>query len=321
MTAQQKQPQVKRPPKLNISGWINLDKPAGVTSTDMVNKIRRTLNAAKAGHGGTLDPLATGILPIALGEATKALHYVTDTDKTYLFTITWGEERTTDDGEGSVTHTSDTRPTEDQIRAALPGFIGTIMQMPPKFSALKVDGERAYDLARQGVEFELQPREVTITDLTLISTTKDTATLSCTCGKGTYIRSIGRDLARILGTVGYISALRRTRVGGFDEKSSISLDKFLESAVSSPPHSVVLPIAAGLDDIPALPLQGSEAARLKQGQAVELVSRTDVERLVSAGLDPRLTNDTLALATLNGQAVALLSVTGPRLQPVRVFNI
>lgn len=314
------QPQ-KKTPKLNISGWINLDKPAGVTSTDMVNKIRRTLNAAKAGHGGTLDPLATGILPIALGEATKVLHYVTDTMKEYEFTLTWGEQRDTDDSEGKVIATSPVRPTADALTALLPKFVGEISQMPPKYSALKVDGERAYDLAREGVEFELKPRTVFIESLTLISTTPDTATLNCRCGKGTYIRSIARDLGELLGTKAYISALRRKMVGSFSENTAISLDKFLSDVANSAPHSVVLPIGAALDDIPALPLNQAEAARLKQGQTLELVSRLDVERLSKVGLDPRITNDTLALASLNDTPVALLSVTGPRLQPVRVFNL
>lgn len=315
------QPQ-KKIPKLNINGWINLDKPAGVTSTDMVNAVRKLLNAAKAGHGGTLDPLATGILPIALGEATKTLHYVTDTEKTYIFAITWGEARNTDDAEGTTIETSDVRPDDAAIRAALPAFIGDIMQLPPKFSALKVAGERAYNLARAGTEFTLEPRPVHISTLALISTTKDTATLSCTCGKGTYIRSLARDLAEKLGTKGYISALRRTKVGAFDEKTAISLDKLRENVQEIPPQAIVLPLEQALDDIPALLLTQGEVARIKSGQALELLARADVERLTSCGLDPRVTNDALAFAlSPEKRAVALLSVTGPKITPVRVFNI
>jgi tRNA pseudouridine55 synthase len=307
--------------KLNINGWINLDKPVGLTSNDALIRVRHLLGAAKAGHGGTLDPLATGVLPIALGEATKILHYVTDTMKTYEFTITWGEQRDTDDNEGKIIATSENRPTAEQITRALPAFIGGIMQLPPKYSALKVDGERAYDLARAGTEFELKPRPVFIESLTLKSTTPETATLSCHCGKGTYVRSIARDLAEALGTKGYISALRRTLVAGFDEISAISLDKLTELVASSAPTDVVLPLGAGLDDIPALQTTQAEAVRLKQGQAIELVSRADVDRLIKAGLDPRITDDSLALATFGEQPVALLSATGPRLQPVRVFNL
>ena len=314
-------PQHKRPPKLHLNGWINLDKPAGVTSTDMVNKIRKTLNAAKAGHGGTLDPLATGILPIALGEATKMLHYVTDTMKTYEFTVTWGQARDTDDNEGAVIAESPTRPTAEQITAALSPFIGNIMQTPPRFSALKVGGERAYNLARAGEDFTLAPRPVFVESLVLLSHTTDTATLRCRCGKGTYIRSIARDLAESLGTKGYISALRRTQVGCFNEKTAISLDKFLENALGSPAQTVLLPLRQALDDIPALNLSQTEAARLRQGQALELVSRADVVRLSEVGLDPRITDDTLALAIHDNKEVALLSATGPRLIPVRVFNI
>jgi tRNA pseudouridine55 synthase len=312
----------RRPKPLNINGWINLDKPAGVTSTDMVTAVKRALNAAKAGHAGTLDPLATGILPIALGEATKTLYYVTDTIKGYTFTIQWGEARDTDDAEGKPIATSDTRPDDTAIRAALPAFIGNIMQLPPKFSALKINGERAYDLARAGTEFTLEPRPVHIESLELIATTPDTATLTCVCGKGTYVRSIARDLAEKLGTKGYISALRRTRVGCFTETTAISLAHLREIALEQPPQAFVLSVGQALDDIPALTLTQPEAVRIKSGNAVDLVSRLDVERLTRAGLDPRLTNDTLVLAKDgNGHDLALLSVTGPRISPVRVFNL
>jgi tRNA pseudouridine55 synthase len=316
-----KSPQTPKKKRDLINGWINLDKPAGMTSTDAVTQVRRILNAAKAGHGGTLDPLATGILPIALGEATKILPYVTDSLKAYNFTVMWGEQRDTDDLEGKVIATSDVRPTRDAILAALPRFVGKIQQIPPKYSALKVNGERAYDLARDGVDFTLPPREVFVESLTLTTLTPDTATLTCHCGKGTYIRSIARDLASMLGTKAYVANLRRLMVGSFHESCAISLDKLAESVANSAPHSVVLPLGAALDDIPALQLTPGEAVRLKQGQALELVTRADVERLTRIGLDPRITNDTLALATSNDTPLALLSATGPRLLPVRVFNL
>ncbi len=303
-----------------ITGWINLDKPVGVTSTDMVTAVKRALNAAKAGHAGTLDPLATGILPIALGEATKTLYYVTDTMKAYTFTITWGEQRDTDDLEGKVIATSNNRPTDAQITASLPDFIGHIMQTPPQYSAIKINGERAYDLARAGQVVEIAAREIYIETLTLVSTTPDTATLSCTCGKGTYVRSIARDLAEKLGTKGYISALRRTRVGCFAEKNAISLDNLREKLAQTPYQEIVLPLGQALDDIPALQLNQTEAARISSGNPVDLLTRADVDRLIRVGLDPRITNDTLAMAKIGERDVALLSVTGAHLIPVRVFN-
>ncbi len=313
-------PRPPRPKPLNITGWINLDKPVGVTSTDMVTAVKRLLNAAKAGHAGTLDPLATGILPIALGEATKTLYYVTDTMKAYTFTITWGEQRDTDDREGQVIATSQNRPTPDQITALLPNFIGNIMQTPPQYSAVKINGERAYALARAGQTVEIAPREIYIETLTLEDTTADTATLSCTCGKGTYVRSIARDMAEKLGTKGHISALRRTRVGCFNEKNAISLDSLREKMAQHTPQEIVLPLGQALDDIPALQLNQTEAARISSGNPVDLLTRADVDRLTLAGLDPRLTDDTLALAKRDNRDVALLSVTGARLTPVRVFN-
>jgi tRNA pseudouridine55 synthase len=306
---------------LVINGWINLDKPAGVTSTDMVTAVKRALNAAKAGHAGTLDPLATGILPIALGEATKVLPYVTDSLKTYDFTITWGQARDTDDAEGKILAETPARPTEASIRAALPAFIGDIMQIPPKYSALKINGERAYDLARAGVDFTLPPRPVYIESLDLLATTPDTARLVCTCGPGTYVRGIARDLAQKLGTLGFITALRRTRVGCFHEQTAISLDKLRENALEQAPHTIVLPLARALDDIPALTFTPTEAARIQSGNALDWVARTDVARLIAAGLDPQITNDTLALGQNQaGETLALLSVTGPKISTVRVFN-
>ena len=200
-------------PKLAISGWIALDKPYGMTSTQAVGKVRWLFNAEKAGHGGTLDPLATGLLPIALGEATKTVQWAMDGRKTYRFTATWGAETNTDDLEGQITQRSDKRPDQAEIEALLPRFIGTIMQAPPAFSAIKIDGERAYDLARAGEVVEIKQREVHVEALKLLETTEDKADFEINCGKGTYIRSLARDMGRILGCFAHVSALRRTQVG------------------------------------------------------------------------------------------------------------
>jgi tRNA pseudouridine55 synthase len=211
-------------PKQKVDGWVVLDKPLGMGSTQAVGRVRWLFTAAKAGHGGTLDPLATGVLPIALGEATKTVPFVMDGRKEYRFTLRFGQARSTDDGEGAVTATSDDRPSDEAIRAALPRFTGCFEQMPPAFSALKIGGQRAYDLARAGQAVDLKPRAVTIDRLELLSRPDaDHADFVVTCGKGTYIRSLGRDLARALGTVGHLSALRRTAVGPFREELAISL--------------------------------------------------------------------------------------------------
>ena len=211
-----------------VHGWVVLDKPYGVGSTPMVGKVRWLFSAAKAGHAGTLNPLATGILPIALGEATKTVPFMMDAAKSYTFQITWGETRSTQDAEGEVTATSDIRPTSDEITATLPQFIGDIEQIPPKFSAIKIDGERAYDLARAGGVVEIKSRPVRVDKFALIAATEDTATFDVDCGKGTYIRSLARDLAAVLGTCGYVSVLRRTRVGPFTLEESITLDELTQ---------------------------------------------------------------------------------------------
>jgi len=208
-----------------VHGWVVLDKPYGVGSTPMVGKVRWLFSAAKAGHAGTLDPLATGILPIALGEATKTVPFMMAAKKSYQFEITWGETRTTQDAEGEVIATSDVRPSQVDIEAALSEFIGEIEQVPPKFSAIKIDGKRAYDLARSGEAVEIKPRPVQVDKFTLTDCTEDTATFDVDCGKGTYIRSLARDLAAVLGACGYVSVLRRTRVGPFTLAQSITLDE------------------------------------------------------------------------------------------------
>lgn len=297
-----------------VDGWVNLDKPFDMTSTEAVNRVRRLLDAQKAGHAGTLDPLATGVLPIALGEATKTIPFAQDAEKTYSFTIRWGEERTTDDAEGEVSATSDVRPTDDAIRAILPRFTGIITQVPPRFSAIKVDGQRAYDLARAGEDVQLEARETEINHLELLENSPEGAKFLCRCGKGTYMRSLARDMARALGTVGHIADLRRERVGGFISQNAISLAKLEEN-----PHIALLPVETVLDDIPALALNEREAARLKNGQTLSFIARPDMERLLRAGLD--LEETATALATYEGKPIALVTVDGANVQPTRVLNL
>lgn len=298
-----------------VNGWINLDKPLGLTSTQAIGKLRRLYTPQKIGHAGTLDPLATGILPIAMGEATKTIPYIQDAAKTYEFTVTWGQQRSTDDAEGEIIATSDSRPNEASIIAALPAFIGEIEQTPPQFSAIKIDGQRAYDMARAGQHVAIKSRTVSIQSLDLISADTHTATLRMVCGKGTYVRSLARDLALKLGTCGYVSALRRTAVGCFSTHSAISLailDKMHDSAAVS---KALLPIESALDDILALPISEKEAALLRNGRALSFVSRADFHRL--DGLDTG--ND--ILATCNDKPVAIVSVSKATVKPARVFNI
>ena len=256
-----------------ISGWIALDKPYGMTSTQAVGKVRWVFNAAKAGHGGTLDPLATGLLPIALGEATKTVQWAMDGRKHYRFTATWGAETNTDDLEGQVTATSDRRPTKAEIEASIPQFIGTIMQAPPAFSAIKIDGERAYDLARAGEVVEMKLREVHVEALTLVEATESQAIFEIECGKGTYIRSLARDMGRLLGCYAHVSALRRLKVGGLLEAQMISLDMLEKMAIDGSSEALqkaLLPLETVLDGIPALAVLDNDAARLRQGQPVLL---------------------------------------------------
>jgi tRNA pseudouridine55 synthase len=252
-----------------VHGWLVLDKPLGLTSTQALGKSRRFLGGKKVGHGGTLDPLATGILPLAFGEATKLIPYVMDGDKAYDFTIRWGEERSTDDAEGEVIARSDARPTESAIREAMPHFLGKISQVPPIFSAIKLDGERAYDLARAGATPEMKPREVVIHGLELLGVEgQDLAHFRVSCGKGMYVRALARDLARFLGTYGFIAALRRTKVGPFTLKDAISLEKLEELSHKGDALTALLALRAALDDIPGLQLDASEAQRLRNGQSV-----------------------------------------------------
>lgn len=319
-----------------VSGWVNLDKPLELGSTQAVGKIRRLLNAQKAGHAGTLDPLASGILPIALGEATKTIPYIQDALKTYEFTVTWGAQTTTDDLEGEIIATSDKRPTNEEIEAILPQFLGDIEQVPPQFSAVKIDGKRAYDIARAGDTAAIQPRFVYIDSIQIIEASSrqksgsgatnspipafaGMTTFRMTCGKGTYVRALARDMAIALGTVGHVSALRRTAVGPFTEKNSISLAKLEEMSDIAARVAELLPLETALDDIPALAIKADETAKLRSGQALSFISRPDFERLSKAGLGNKET--VTALALFDDRAVALVEVKGPNIKPVRVLNV
>src|ERR1700743_3499328 len=260
--------------KRDVHGWVVLDKPIGMTSTHAVAVVKRLFSAKRAGHAGTLDPLASGGLPIAIGEATKTVPFVMDGRKRYRFTVTWGEERDTDDTEGRVVRTSDLRPSPEAIKALLPQFTGVIEQIPPQYSAIKVQGERAYDLARDGETVELKPRPVEIHELTLTEQTDNrNSVFEAECGKGTYVRALARDLGRILGCFGHISALRRTMVGPFDENDMIPLEELeaLCDRAASGEGSLADALVGGesaLDDIPALAVTRADAARLHRGQAV-----------------------------------------------------
>jgi tRNA pseudouridine55 synthase len=256
-----------------LDGWLILDKPAGPTSTDMVNRVRRRFDARKAGHGGTLDPLATGVLPIAFGAATKTVPYVMDGTKLYRFTLRFGTARDTDDADGQIVATCEARPADEAIRAALPAFCGEIMQVPPAFSAIKVAGERAYDLARAGQAPELPPRPARVDRFELIERPDaDTAIFEVASGKGVYMRSLARDLARAVGSVGHIAALRRLRVGPFTEAQAFVLDNLPEAEDTAPASpDLLLPVATALADIPALALTAAEAAELSHGRALGLV--------------------------------------------------
>jgi tRNA pseudouridine55 synthase len=292
-----------------VDGWVILDKPVGLGSTPAVSRVRRLFGAQKAGHGGTLDPLASGVLPIALGEATKTVPFVMDGRKEYRFTLRFGQARSTEDAEGEVTVTSDLRPTDEAIRGALAAFVGEVEQVPPAFSALKIEGKRAYDLARAGEPVALKPRRVLIERLELLGRPDaDHADFVVSCGKGTYIRSLGRDLALSLGTVGYLSALRRTAVGPFREEAAISLPK-LEALGHIPALlGALAPVATALDDIPALALTEAQADRLRQGQPV----------LLTRDAPP---SGALLRAETGSRLVALVRSDGASLQPVRVFNL
>lgn len=299
-----------------IHGWLIVDKPAGLSSNAVVGKVRRATGAQKVGHGGTLDPLATGVLPLALGEATKTVSYVMDGAKIYRFAIRFGEERNTDDAEGSVTETSEARPETAEIEAVLGEFIGEIQQVPPAFSAIKVDGQRAYKLARADQDVTLKARTIRIDALTLLDRPDaDHALFEVKSGKGAYMRSLARDIARRLGTVGHIRDLRRMAVGPFTEKDAISLEKLETLGHSAPLDEMLLPVETALDDIPALALTEAEARRMRHGQAVPVLpvaNRSPFEHV---------TQGDVVLAVAEGKAVALAKIAGGEVRPLRVLNL
>ncbi len=300
-----------------INGWLNIYKPRGMGSTDVVNKTRRLLNAQKAGHAGTLDPLAEGILPIAFGEATKTIPYMQDNLKTYRFNLIWGEARNTDDAEGEVIQTSDIRPSKQDIMAILPSFMGEIEQVPPAFSAIKVDGQRAYALARKGEAVELKARIVSIHDIKFLGSDAEKASFEVLCGKGTYIRSLGRDIAQKLGTVGYIDQLVRASVGSFTEKDAILLDNLEALLHKEGLQAVLWACEAGLDDIPDISFTQAEAAKLKQGQSLTFFSKSDSHRLDGLNLG----EDGTALAMVDDTAIGLVTISNVTIQPKKLFNL
>jgi tRNA pseudouridine55 synthase len=301
--------------KRDIHGWIVLDKPIGMTSTQAVAVVKRLFQAKRAGHAGTLDPLASGGLPIALGEATKTVPFVMDGRKRYRFTVRWGEERDTDDTEGQVVKTSEIRPDAEAIRSLLPQFTGLIEQTPPRYSAIKVQGERAYDLARDGEVVDLAPRPVEIHRLSLVEQQdSNSSVFEAECGKGTYVRALARDMGRILGCYGHICALRRTLVGPFGENDMILLEQLeaLCNRAASGEGSLadaLLPVETALDDIPALAVTRADAARLHRGQAVLL-----------RGRDAPNCSGTVYV-TVAGRLLALAEIGNGELIPKRVFNL
>jgi tRNA pseudouridine55 synthase len=288
-----------------LNGWVIIDKPAGITSAHVVGKVRRLTNAAKAGHAGTLDPLATGILPLALGEATKTVSFVQDGAKTYRFTVRWGEERSTDDSEGEVTASSAARPDRAAIESLLPRFTGVIQQVPPAYSAIKVEGERAYDLAREGEVLDLAPRPVRIDRFALLETRPDEAEFEVDCGKGAYVRALARDLGRTLGCLGHVTVLRRTRVGPFREAAAFSLERLAELCQNPAPVEWLLPVETALDDIPALAVTGPQADRLRSGQPIVVLDAGDGPVWIKTA----------------GRPVAIAEAAGHEVRPVRVFNL
>jgi tRNA pseudouridine55 synthase len=305
----------RKPKGRALDGWLIVDKPQGLTSTDVVNRVRRYFDAQKAGHGGTLDPLATGVLPIAFGAATKTVPYVMDGTKIYHFTLKMGEQRDTDDAEGKVIATSDIRPTDEQIRAALPQFIGDIMQVPPIFSAIKIAGERAYDMAREGRAPVMEPRPARVDRFELTGRPDaDTAEFEVQSGKGVYMRSLARDIAAACGTVGHISVLRRLRVGPFLESGAIMLDK-LQPGEDMQPASpdFLLPVVTALADIPALALTQAEVFALSNGQAISLV---DLMGRIPPAANP---DGGLARAMAGSRVIGLCRLEDGLLKPERLL--
>ncbi len=304
-----------------VHGWVIVDKPQGVTSTQVVAAVKRIFDAQKAGHAGTLDPLATGVLAIALGEATKTVPYAMDAEKVYRFTAHWGEARDSDDAEGAVTETSEKRPSKEEIEAALPRFTGQIVQVPPAYSAIKVQGERAYDRAREGEVVELAPRTVEVYEAHLTGMPdRDHAEFEIRCGKGTYVRSWVRDLAQALGTVGHVSALRRTRVGGFEEKDAVPLETLRGYVHIPAAFEHLRPISTALDGIPALAVTGPDAVRLKSGNPILIRANQFAKIAEGQPSGDDLQGLTVYLSTQEGEPVALAEFAAGELRPFRVFN-
>ncbi len=292
----------------DISGWLVVDKPAGPTSTAVVNKVRWALDAKKAGHAGTLDPDATGVLAVALGEATKTVPYITDALKAYVFTVRFGAATNTDDAEGEVLETSDARPSDAEIEAALPGFVGDIQQVPPRFSAVKIDGERAYKLAREGEEIELAARDLYVESLTLLERPDpDHAVLEMVCGKGGYVRSIARDLGEGLGCLGHVRELRRVWSGPFDVEEAISLALIEELAKDPALDAHLLPVEVGLADLEEMRATAAGAARLKNGNPGQVLGTAEYGEEVWVSHD--------------GQPLAVGIYRGGEVHPSRVFNL
>ena len=295
-----------------VDGWLVVDKGLGMSSAKIVGAVKRIYNAQKVGHGGTLDPLASGILPIGLGEATKTMPYIVDASKEYAFTVEWGASTDSDDKEGAIVNEGGRLPFEDEVHAVLATFTGTIQQVPPAYSAIKVDGQRAYKLARDGETVELKPRSVEIQSLSLISHADDNSSSSfeVTCGKGTYVRSLGRDIALALGTYGHIIALRRLRVGPFDLEGAISLEKLEQLSHSARAVEALLPLTTALDDIPAVAVTETEAQDIKYGRGIILQTAKQGTIVLMAGDVP------LALAEAEDQGDGTATV-----RPLRVFNM
>jgi tRNA pseudouridine55 synthase len=293
-----------RSKRAEVNGWVVLDKPIGMTSTHAVARLKRLFNAKKAGHAGTLDPLASGVLPVAFGEATKTVPFVQDGEKAYRFTILWGAETDSDDADGRIVARSEARPETSAILAALPQFMGTILQKPPAYSAIKINGERAYDIARDGEMPELTERPVTIHELVLTQASAEEATFEARCGKGTYVRAIARDLGRLLGCLGHVSALRRTRVGPFSEADAVALARIEDASIPDAMRRV----EAGLLELPQVVVDRDSAARLRRGQSILLRGRD-------------APGDGAAYACCGGVVVAIGAIERGELVPGRVFNL
>ena len=304
-----------------VHGWVILDKPTGMTSTHAVGAVRRIFDAQKAGHAGTLDPLATGILAIALGEATKTVPFVQDSMKSYRFTARWGEARDTDDSEGKITGTCDVRPSREQIEAVLPRFTGTLSQVPPAYSAIKVEGERAYDLARDGEEVNLAPRQVEVFQARLLAAEPEQGEFEILCGKGTYVRSWVRDMALALGTLGHVSALRRTRLGGFLEKDATPLDQLTPFMHSPAAFAYLKPLSTALDGIPALAVSGSDTVRLRSGNPILIRANLFARLKEGFAGDDGLAGQTVFLKDEEDGPVALAEIAEGELRPFRVFQL